>query len=89
MPLPFKVGVHADIMQSGIYIGYAAAILTTASFVPQAIKTIRSRDTEGLSVLMYLGFAIGVFLWMVYGFVRDDLVIIVANAVTFLLALLY
>lgn len=74
-------------MQSGIYIGYAAAILTTASFVPQAIKTIRSQDTEGISVLMYLGFAIGVFLWMVYGFVRDDIVIIVANAVTFLLAL--
>ena len=72
---------------SGVTIGYIAATLTTISFVPQAIKTIRTRDTEGISVLMYLGFAVGVFLWMVYGFVRDDMVIIVANAVTFLLAL--
>tara|TARA_R110002124_G_scaffold24055_1_gene88455 strand:- start:350 stop:634 length:285 start_codon:yes stop_codon:yes gene_type:complete len=72
---------------SGVTIGYLAATLTTISFVPQAIKTIRTRDTEGISVLMYLGFAVGVFLWMVYGFVRDDMVIIVANAVTFILAL--
>jgi|TARA_R110000824_G_scaffold390760_2_gene587392 MtN3 and saliva related transmembrane protein len=71
----------------GIYIGYLAAFLTTLSFVPQAIKTIRTQDTEGISVLMYLGFTVGVFLWMVYGIMRDDLVIIIANALTFLLAL--
>lgn len=71
----------------GIYIGYLAALLTTLSFVPQAIKTIATRDTEGISVLMYLGFTVGVFLWMVYGVMRDDLVIITANALTFLLAL--
>ncbi|MGV8998251.1 MAG: SemiSWEET family sugar transporter [Parvibaculaceae bacterium] len=74
-------------MLSGVLIGYAAAFLTTASFVPQAIKTIRTRDTEGISVLMYLGFTTGVFFWMVYGFVRSDPVIILANSLTFLLAL--
>jgi MtN3 and saliva related transmembrane protein len=74
-------------VQSGIYIGYMAATLTTMAFVPQAIKTIRTRDTEGLSVLMYLGFAVGVFLWMIYGIIRDDIVIIVANVLTFFLAL--
>jgi len=70
-----------------IYIGYLAAFLTTASFVPQAIKTIRTRDTEGISVLMYLGFTTGVFCWMVYGIFRQDPVIILANSLTFLLAL--
>jgi MtN3 and saliva related transmembrane protein len=74
-------------LASGVFIGYAAAFLTTASFLPQAIKTIRSRDTEGISVLMYLGFTTGVFLWMVYGFVRADIVLIAANALTFVLAL--
>lgn len=74
-------------LASGVFIGYVAAFLTTASFLPQAIKTIRSRDTEGISVLMYLGFTTGVFLWMVYGFVRADIVLIAANALTFVLAL--
>lgn len=74
-------------MLSGTLIGYLAAFLTTASFVPQAIKTIRTRDTEGISVLMYLGFTAGVFFWMVYGFVQSDPVIILANSLTFLLAL--
>lgn len=70
-----------------MYIGYAAALLTTISFVPQAIKTIRSQDTEGISVLMYLSFSAGIVLWMIYGFLRDDIVIIVANIVTLFLAL--
>jgi MtN3 and saliva related transmembrane protein len=74
-------------MQTMLFIGYAAASLTTISFVPQAIKTIRTRDTEGISVLMYFGFTVGVFLWMVYGLFRADIVIIAANALTFLLAL--
>lgn len=74
-------------MLSGTLIGYLAAFLTTASFVPQAIKTIRTRDTEGISVLMYLGFTAGVFFWMVYGVMREDPVIILANSLTFLLAL--
>lgn len=74
-------------MQTMLFIGYAAASLTTISFVPQAIKTIRTRDTEGISVLMYFGFTVGVILWMVYGLFRGDIVIIAANVLTFLLAL--
>ncbi len=74
-------------MQTMLIIGYAAATLTTISFVPQAIKTIKTRDTEGISVLMYFGFTAGVFFWMVYGILRGDIVIIAANALTFLLAL--
>ncbi|MCE9649083.1 MAG: SemiSWEET transporter [Parvibaculum sp.] len=70
-----------------MYFGYIAAFLTTASFIPQAIKTIRTHDTEGISVLMYLGFVTGVFFWMVYGILLADPAIIAANFLTFLLAL--
>jgi MtN3 and saliva related transmembrane protein len=70
-----------------MYIGYIAAFLTTASFIPQAIKTIRTHDTEGISVLMYLGFVAGVFFWLIYGLMQRDVAIIAANFLTFLLAL--
>lgn len=70
-----------------MYFGYIAAFLTTASFIPQAVKTIRTHDTDGISVLMYLGFVVGVFFWLIYGVLLADLAIIAANALTFLLAL--
>lgn len=70
-----------------MYFGYIAAFLTTASFIPQAIKTIRTHDTDGISVLMYLGFVTGVFFWLVYGILLADIAIIAANFLTFLLAL--
>lgn len=70
-----------------MYFGYIAAFLTTASFIPQAIKTIRTHDTDGISVLMYLGFVTGIFFWLVYGILLADIAIIAANFLTFLLAL--
>ena len=68
------------------YIGYAAASLTTLSFVPQAVKIIRSRDTHGISIEMYSAFTFGILLWLVYGIGKRDLAIIAANAVTLSLA---
>ncbi|MBN2615196.1 MAG: SemiSWEET transporter [Bacteroidales bacterium] len=70
------------------FIGYVAAILTTASFVPQAIKTIRTRNTQGISLVMYLMFSTGVLLWFIYGIVTDDIPILVANAVTLCFAVI-
>jgi MtN3 and saliva related transmembrane protein len=67
--------------------GYAAATLTTVSFVPQAIKALRSHDTKSLSLGMYVIFTLGVALWGVYGWLRDDWVIIGANLVTGALSL--
>jgi len=67
-------------------IGYAAAILTTLSFLPQAIMTIKTRDTESLSLAMYSSFTLGVLLWLVYGFFIGNKVIIYANSITLLLA---
>jgi MtN3 and saliva related transmembrane protein len=66
--------------------GYAAAALTTVSFLPQAVKTIRSRDTSGISLLMYVVFTIGIGFWFCYGIVLHSWPMIVANAITFVLA---
>lgn len=67
-------------------IGYVAAILTTGAFVPQAIKTLRSRDTRGISTGMYAIFASGVALWLVYGVLTLSWPIILANGATLTLA---
>lgn len=68
------------------WIGYVAATLTTLSFVPQAVLTLRTREVHGISVGMYAIFTAGVALWIAYGWVLGQWPIIVANAVTFVLA---
>lgn len=68
------------------WIGYAAATLTTLAFVPQAVKTIRSRDTRGISLGMYLMFTVGIACWFGYGLVLGSWPMIVSNAITFALA---
>ena len=66
----------------GEWVGYAAAMLTTLSFIPQAVKTIRSKDTRGISLGMYLLFTVGVALWLAYGFVLMSWPMILSNIVT-------
>jgi len=66
--------------------GYVAATLTTVAFVPQALKTIRSRDTSGISLAMYVVFTIGIAFWFGYGIVLGSWPMIVSNAITFVLA---
>ena len=68
------------------WIGYLAATLTTLSFLPQALLTLRTRDVHGISAGMYSVFTIGVALWLAYGWRLGDWPIIIANAVTLLLA---
>jgi MtN3 and saliva related transmembrane protein len=68
------------------WLGFAAAVLTTASFIPQAVMTIRSRDTRGISRGMYIIFVTGVALWLAYGIYIDSLPMILANVVTLGLA---
>ncbi len=67
-------------------IGYAAAVLTTGSFLPQALLTLRTRDVSGISLAMYGAFTVGVALWLVYGIALGEWPIVVANAVTLALA---
>lgn len=63
-------------------IGFAAAIGTTIAFVPQVIKSWRTRSVDDLSLLMVVMFFSGVVLWVVYGVLRDDIVVVVANLVS-------
>ena len=74
-------------LQSTDVLGYVAAILTTGSFIPQALLTLRTRDVAGISFGMYAAFAVGVALWLVYGLRLGEWPIVVANAVTLVLAL--
>jgi MtN3 and saliva related transmembrane protein len=67
-------------------VGYLAATLTTLSFVPQAVQIIRTRDTRAISLSMYATFTSGVALWFAYGVASRSWPIILANAVTFVLA---
>ena len=67
-------------------LGYAAATLTTASFVPQAWLTFRTRDVSGISLGMYSAFTLGIVLWLLYGLVLQAWPVVIANAVTLVLA---
>ena len=67
-------------------LGYLAAALTTASFVPQALQTFRTRNTEGISLVMYAMLVAGVALWAGYGIAIGSVPVIVANVVTLLLS---
>lgn len=69
-------------------LGYVAAIFTTVSFMPQAVRVIKTRDTRSLSLAMYSILTIGVALWLVYGLLKQDGAMIVANTITFFLSLL-
>ncbi len=68
-------------------LGLAAGTLTTVAFVPQVVKTWRSRSADDLSLSMFLIFSLGVALWFAYGLVTGALPVILANAVTLVLAL--
>jgi len=67
-------------------LGYVAATLTTIAFVPQAVKTIRSRETGAISFWMYTTFTIGIALWLAYGVGLQSWPIIVSNTIVFPLA---
>jgi len=66
--------------------GGAAAFLTTASFVPQAAKVVRTRETHAISLTMYAMFTAGILCWGLYGVMTTQWSIIIANAITFVLA---
>ncbi|MDG2271228.1 MAG: SemiSWEET transporter [Halioglobus sp.] len=68
-------------------IGFLAALLTTFSFLPQAILTLRTRKTDEISMTMYLMLNLGIICWLLYGLSLNDLAIILANSVTLLFSL--
>ena len=70
-----------------VLVSAVAATLTTAAFLPQALHILRHKDTRAISLQMYVAFATGVLLWMVFGVLIGNLPIIVSNAITLGLAL--
>lgn len=73
-------------MQATDLIGYLAASLTTASFLPQALHTFKTKDVRGISLGMYSAFTAGVALWLVYGVMLQAWPIVIANLITTALA---
>lgn len=73
------------------WMGYAAAVCTASSFIPQAIHTVKTRNTQAISLGMYIIFNLGILFWLGYGIVIQDTAIIIANAATgiFSLTVLY
>ncbi len=69
------------------WIGYLAACLTTLSFLPQAIKVIVTRNTQGISGLMYVMFICGLVMWLVYGLMIEDKAVSMANFLTLVFAM--
>ena len=69
-------------------IGFFAAFLTTAAFLPQVYKTWKTKDVSGLSLPMLSMFFIGVFAWLVYGFLKESPSMVFANGITMVSAFL-
>ncbi|MCG6152516.1 SemiSWEET transporter [Leptospira bandrabouensis] len=63
-------------------IGYVAAFLTTVSFLPQVLRVVMTKQTRDISRNMYIMFFLGVLLWFIYGILKSDFPIILANIVT-------
>jgi MtN3 and saliva related transmembrane protein len=74
-------------MSTELLVSAAAATLTTAAFVPQALHIIRHKETRAISLFMYVSFASGVALWLLFGAMIGNWPIVASNAITLVLAL--
>ena len=72
-------------MTADTVVGYIAATLTTLSFLPQVIKTWKTRSTKDISLAMFIAFCAGVLLWAVYGVMIRSWPVIIANSVVLVL----
>ena len=68
--------------------GYSAAILTTSAFLPQLIKTLKTRKADDVSLTTLIMFIIGVFSWIIYGYKISSTPILIANLITLILNLM-
>ncbi len=73
-------------MDSIMLLGLVAGALTTVSFVPQLTKAWRTRSTKDISLAMYIVITTGILLWLVYGLYIVSYPVILANAVTLVIA---
>lgn len=69
-------------MELSNIIGIVAGIITTSALIPQAIKIYRTKSAKDISLAMFIFLALGVFLWLIYGLMIEELPVILANAVS-------
>ncbi len=74
-------------MDSTTLVGYFAGFLTTVAFVPQVLKTWKSKSASDLSLVMFSVFSLGVLCWLIYGILLAETPMIFWNTVTLILAL--
>ncbi len=74
-------------MTAETWVSAIAATLTTVAFVPQALHVLRRKETAAISLGMYVTFAAGVFFWLLFGAIIGNAPIIIANVITFGLAI--
>ena len=67
-------------------VGFIAACLTTFGFIPQVVKVVKSKDTESISLGMYVMSVTGMSLWLIHGIYQGDVALIIANSVSVSLA---
>ena len=67
------------------FLGYVAAFLTTIAFIPQLIKTLKTKKAEDVSLTTLIMFISGVSCWIIYGYKISSLPILIANIITFIL----
>jgi len=67
-------------------LGFTAAFLTTAAFVPQLVRVLRTRSARDISLPTFMMFSLGVFLWLLYGVYDGSKPIIASNGITLLLS---
>jgi len=77
-----KIFINVDIF------GYFAAILTTTAFLPQLIKTLKTKKADDVSLTTLVMFIIGVLSWIIYGYKISSTPILIANLITLILNLL-
>lgn len=73
-------------MDAVTILGLVAAALTTTAFLPQLLKTWRTKSAKDVSLWMLITFSIGVFLWLIYGLCIQSVPVILANLITLVLS---
>jgi len=68
-------------MDSWTYLAFLAGALTSTGYLPQIVKGLKTRKMDDISLLMPVVLGLGMFLWLIYGLVREDPAIVVANLV--------
>jgi len=68
-------------------VGFVAGVCTTGSLLPQVYKTLKTRNTRDISLLTYILLTVGIFLWFIYGLLLGEVPIVLANGISFILAL--